>query len=141
MLLDSFFPIQLEIVDISKTKVENDKALYFEMDVIMQMLHLLKIEEIDGVSIEVNSISTNVGEDHGSSSFTYTLPITFCNEFTEELNFVIQESDQLKKAELFEGMIVKYAIKSNNAAFFNELWSNKRYATCRFVFDSRNREP
>lgn len=110
------------------------------MDIIMQMMHLLKIADVEGISIEINSIDIDDDEKQGSSSLTYTLPISFCEEFTDDLNRIGQITDKIKKAELLEGMIVKYAIKSNNASFFEELWSNKRYATSRFVFHIRNRE-
>ena len=53
--------MKLQIVEIEKQKQEAAEAIFFEIDILVQMMRVLSVENVKGFSLEITAMSINPG--------------------------------------------------------------------------------
>ena len=131
----------LSIVEIEKYKERRDKALFFEIDIIVQMMRAFTVDSIKGYAMEINSIPVKSSErEELPFSMTCMLPIFCPQEVISELKFIEETTDNHVKMDYSDLVMRKYAIMTKDINLFSSLWSGQNYATCRFIFNLKSGE-
>lgn len=128
--------MKLQIVEIEKQKQEAAEAIFFEIDILIQMMRALNMENVKGYSLEITAMSINPGSKIGENfSMKCVLPIESPKELKDELLSVETSMDVHQQMDARERLMLKYAIMTTEATFFNNLWKGNKAVTCRFIID------
>lgn len=126
----------LRIVEIEKQKEISEEAIFFEMDILVQMMRALTITNVKSFSLEITAMSINPGSKIGENfSMKCVLPIEYTIEQKEELQSIESATDIHQQMDARERLMQKYAIMTTEAAFFNNLWKGNKAVSCRFIID------
>ena len=128
--------IKLQIVEIEKQKQEAIEAIFFEIDILVQMMRALTVENVKGISLEITAMSMTPGSKIGENfSIKCVLSIECPEDLKGELLAVESSMDVHEQIDARERLMQKYAIMTADATFFNNLWKGNKAVTCRFIFD------
>lgn len=126
----------LQIIEIEKQKQESEEAIFFEMDILVQMMRALSVERVKGFSLEITAMSINPGSKIGENfSMKCVLSIDCPKELKEQLQAVESATDVHQQMDTRERLMQKFAIMTSDAAFFNNLWKGNKAVSCRFIID------
>lgn len=133
--------MKLQIVEIEKQKQEAAEAIFFEIDILVQMMRALTVENVKGFSLEITAMSINPGSKIGENfSMKCVLPIECPKELKDELLAVEASMDIHQQMDARERLMQKYAIMTSETTFFNNLWKGNKAVTCRFIIDMASGE-
>lgn len=128
--------MKLQIVEIERQKLEAAEAIFFEIDILVQMMRALSVENVKGFSLEITAMSINPGSKIGENfSMKCVLPIGCPKKLKDELLEVESSMDVHQQMDARERMMQKYAIMTSETAFFNNLWKGNKAVSCRFIID------
>jgi len=134
-------PMKLSIVDIQKYKLSAEEAIFFEMDILIQMMRALTQDNVKGISMEVSAMSVEQGNKIGETfSMRCMLPVAFPQEVTDKLRSAEESKDVQEKMDTYDNLMQTFAIMSTDVAFFNTIWGGNNAVTCRFIIEMKSGE-
>lgn len=133
--------MKLQIVEIEKQKQDAVEAVFFELDILVQMMRALAVENVKGFSLEITAMSINPGSKIGENfSMKCVLPIECPEDLKKELQTIESAMDVHQQMDSRERLMQKYAIMTADAAFFHNLWKGNKAVSCRFIIDMTSGE-
>lgn len=126
----------LQIVEIEKQKKESEEAIFFEMDILVQMMRALSVENVKCFSLEITAMSINPGIKIGENfSLKCVLPIESPENLKDEFISIESATDVHQHMDSRERLMQKYAVMTSDANFFNNLWKGNKAVSCHFIID------